>query len=61
MWNTESDAEESFRKKVIWGSAAVVVLGLVGAVSYYKYHSAVPLVPVATEAPPPVQAPQEAA
>jgi len=31
MWNTESDADESFRRKVIWGSAAVVVLGLLGA------------------------------
>jgi hypothetical protein len=61
MWNTESDADESFRKKVIWGSAAVVVLGLVGAVYYYKYHSAVPAVPVVTEAPhPPVVAPQAA-
>jgi hypothetical protein len=61
MWNTESDADESFRKKVIWGSAAVVVLGLVGAVYYYKYHTAVPVVPVATEAPrPPAVAPQAA-
>ena len=46
MWNTESDADESFRKKVIWGSAAIVVIGLVGAVYYYKYHSAVPEIPV---------------
>jgi hypothetical protein len=61
MWNTESDADESFRKKVIWGSAAVVVLGLLGAVYYYKYHSAVPPPPVATEPPhPAVQAPQVA-
>jgi hypothetical protein len=61
MWNTESDADESFRKKVIWGSAAVVVLGLVGAVYYYKYHNAVPAPPVVAEAPhPPVQAPQAA-
>jgi hypothetical protein len=61
MWNTESDADESFRKKVIWGSAAVVVLGLLGAVYYYKYHNAVPAPPVVTEAPhPPVQAPQAA-
>jgi hypothetical protein len=61
MWNTESDADESFRKKVIWGSAAVVVLGLVGAAYYYKYHSAVPAAPVVTDAPhPPVQAPQAA-
>ena len=61
MWNTESDADESFRKKVIWGSAAVVVLGLLGAVYYYKYHGAVPAPPVATEPPhPAVQAPQAA-
>jgi hypothetical protein len=61
MWNTESDADESFRKKVIWGSAAVVVLGLLGAVYYYKYHGAVPPPPVAPEPPhPAVQAPQVA-
>ena len=61
MWNSESDADESFRKKVIWGSAAVVVIGLVGAVYYYKYHSAAPEIPVQTEAPkPPVTAPQAA-
>jgi hypothetical protein len=61
MWNTESDAEESFRKKVIWGSAAIVVIGLVGAVYYYKYHKAAPQIPVQQEAPkPPVEAPQAA-
>jgi hypothetical protein len=51
MWNTESDADESFRKKVIWGSAAVVVLGLLGSVYYYKYRGAVPP-PAKTESPP---------
>ena len=61
MWNTESDADESFRKKVIWGSAAIVVIGLLGAVYYYKYRSTVPEVPVVKEAPkPPVEAPQAA-
>ena len=61
MWNTESDADEAFRKKVIWGSAAIVVIGLLGAVYYYKYHNAVPAAPVVTEAPkPPVEAPQAA-
>jgi Protein of unknown function (DUF3014) len=61
MWNTESDADEAFRKKVIWGSAAIVVIGLIGAVYYYKYHNAVPAVPVVKEAPkPPVEAPQAA-
>ncbi|MBS0417614.1 MAG: DUF3014 domain-containing protein [Proteobacteria bacterium] len=61
MWNTESDADEAFRKKVIWGSAAIVVIGLLGAVYYYKYHNAVPAAPVVTQAPkPPVEAPQAA-
>jgi hypothetical protein len=61
MWNTESDAEESFRKKVIWGSATIVVLGILGAVYYYKYHGAVPAPPPKVETPPPpVQAPQAA-
>ena len=61
MWNTESDADESFRKKVIWGSAAIVVLGLVGAVYYYKYHSTAPKLQCRQEAPkPPVEAPQAA-
>jgi Protein of unknown function (DUF3014) len=53
MWNTESDADESFRKKVIWGSAAIVVLGLVGAVYYYKYYGKVP-------EPPPIETPHTA-
>jgi len=46
---------------VIWGSAAIVVIGLIGAVYYYKYHHAVPVVPIVKEAPkPPVEAPQAA-
>jgi hypothetical protein len=57
MWNTESDAEESFRKKVIWGSAAIVVLGLLGAVYYYRYHGAVPPPPPAKTEPPRPAAP----
>jgi len=65
MWNTESDADESFRKKVIWGSAAVVVLGLLGAVYYYKYHAAVPPPPQVESRPaqpaPPPQAATEPA
>jgi hypothetical protein len=61
MWNTESDADESFRKKVIWGSAAIVVLGLLGAVYYYKYHAAVPPPPPVAEPPhPAAQEPQAA-
>ena len=60
MWNTESDTEEAFRKKVIWGSAAVVV-ALLGAVFYYKHHGAVPAPPARTQAPQPEpQAPQAA-
>jgi len=60
MWNTETDADESFRKKVIWGSAAVVVLGLLGSVYYYKYHRAVPEPPAKIEPPAPTPAPQAA-
>lgn len=61
MWNTESDADESFRKKVIWGSAAIVVLGLLGTVYYYKHHRAMPPPPVKAEPPHPVAAPTQAA
>jgi Protein of unknown function (DUF3014) len=61
MWNTDSDADESFRKKVIWGSAAIVVVGLIGAVYYYKYHGAVPAPPVQSAAPAPLTAPSQAA
>jgi hypothetical protein len=53
MWNTESDAEESFRKKVIWGSAVIVVLGLLGTVYYFKYYGHVQVAPPKVEAPPP--------
>jgi len=38
---------------VIWGSAAVVVLGLLGAVYFYKYYGRVP--------PPPAEPPHVAA
>jgi hypothetical protein len=55
MWNTETDADESFRKKVIWGSAAIVVLGLAGAIYYYKYHGAVPAPPPPVEPAHPAQ------
>jgi hypothetical protein len=62
MWNTESDDDETFRKKVIWASAAIVALALIGAVYYYKYYGAVPPTPVAP-APvrPPATPPQAAA
>ncbi len=54
MWNTETDAEERFRNKAIWGSGAVVVAIAVGAFVYYKYfgHPAPPTPP----APAPVRA-----
>ena len=58
MWNTEADAEESFRKKVIWGSAAIVVVGILAVIYYYKYHNAVPAPAPKVEAPRP--APQAA-
>jgi hypothetical protein len=61
MWNTESDADESFRKKVIWGSAAVVVLGVLGAVYYYKHHGAVPPPPEVESRPAPPAPPPQAA
>jgi Protein of unknown function (DUF3014) len=61
MWNTESDADESFRKKVIWGSAAIVVLALLGAVYYYKYHAAVPAPPPVAEPPHPAAREPQAA
>ena len=50
MWNSETDVDEAFRKKVIWGSAAIVVLGLVGAGAYYRYHGK-PITPPSTQAP----------
>ena len=61
MWNTESDAEEAFRRKVIWGSAAIVVLGVAGAVFYYRYHAAVPAPPPQVEPAHPAPPPPETA
>ncbi len=60
MWNAESDVEESFRRKVIWGSAAIVVLGLCGAVYYFKYYGQVQPAPQ-TAVPPPAQTAPQAA
>ena len=54
MWNSETDVDEAFRKKVIWGSAAIVVLGLLGAGAYYRYYAKAP-------APPAQPAPKPAA
>jgi hypothetical protein len=38
MWNTQTDAEDSFRTKAIWGSAVVVVIFAIAAAVYYKYY-----------------------
>jgi len=39
MWNTETDAEERFRNKAIWGSAVAVVLIAAGAFAYFHYFA----------------------
>ena len=53
MWNTETDTEERFRNKAIWGSAAAVVLIAVGAFVYFKYYAnPAPAPVVATAAKP---------
>jgi hypothetical protein len=57
----ESDAEESFRKKVIWGSAAIVALALIGAVYYHKYYGAAPPPVTAEPARPPAAPPPQPA
>ncbi|HEY0339297.1 MAG TPA: DUF3014 domain-containing protein [Steroidobacteraceae bacterium] len=56
MWNKATDAEESFRNKAIWWSAAAVVLVIGGIGAYYRYSasSATPVkVPETPAAPPP--------
>jgi|SRR5579872_1159635 len=57
MWNSETDVDEAFRKKVIWGSAAIVVLGLVGAGVYYRYYARSAAPPIVQPAPKPAPAP----
>src|SRR5579872_123307 len=59
MWNGESDSDEAFRKKVIWGSAAIVVVALLGAGYYYKFRGQAPP-PPKVEAPRPQVAPTPA-
>jgi hypothetical protein len=56
MWNKASDAEESFRNKAIWGSAAAVIVLIVGIGAYYRYSASTPVpekVQVTPPSPPP--------
>ena len=39
MWNSQTDSEERFRNKAIWGSAAVVVVAAIAGFVYYKYFA----------------------
>jgi hypothetical protein len=39
MWNKATDAEESFRNKAIWWSAAAVILVILGIGAYYRYSA----------------------
>jgi hypothetical protein len=60
MWNKATDAEESFRNKAIWWSAAAVVVVIIGIGAYYRY-TATSNAPVKVQesrppAPPPVKA-----
>jgi len=54
MWNKATDAEESFRNKAIWGSAAAVIVVIIGIGAYYRY-SATSVAPVKVQEnrPPP--------
>lgn len=55
MWNKATDAEESFRNKAIWWSAAAVVVVIVGIGAYYRYSvsTAVPVKAPESRPPPP--------
>ena len=60
MWNKATDAEESFRNKAIWWSAAAVVVVIIGIGAYYRY-TATSNAPVKVQEnrpppPPPVKA-----
>ena len=57
MWNTETDTEERFRNKAIWGSAAAVVLLAAGVFVYFKYYSNPTSPPVAVAPAKPAAAP----
>ena len=63
MWNSGTDVDEAFRKKVIWGSAAIVLLGLLGAGAYYRYYgkaAAPPQAPAPAKPAAPAPAPEPA-
>jgi Protein of unknown function (DUF3014) len=55
MWNKATDAEESFRNKAIWWSAAAVVAVVAGIGVYYRYYAqpAAQKVQESRPAPPP--------
>jgi len=52
MWNKARDAEESFRNKAIWGSAAAVAVVIVGIGAYYRYSSSATPAKVEENRPP---------
>lgn len=60
-WNTESDADVAFRRKVIWGSAVVVAIGLAGMIYYYRHSMAPPEPPKAAAPASAAATPQQAA
>jgi hypothetical protein len=58
MWNKATDAEESFRSKAIWWSAAAVVAVVAGIVGYYHYFAAAPAPQAVQPTRPPPPPPQ---
>ena len=60
MWNKATDAEESFRNKAIWGSAAAVVVLIAAIVGYYHFYPQQPLAQPVRVTPPPAPPPQVA-
>jgi hypothetical protein len=61
MWNTDSDTEERFRTRAMWGSAVAVALIAIGAFVYYQYyaHPAARPEPVTARPRPAAQAPAQ--
>ena len=60
MWNKATDAEESFRNKAIWWSAAAVVVVIAGIGAYYRYYSQPGVPEKVHEARPPAPPPTTA-